>query len=862
MGFLFLVGVTAGPVAHAVADSSNLAARVEGILRAHCFRCHGDDGVAEGGFGDVLSHDRLLRTKKVVAGDLAGSLLWERVNDDVAPMPPEEEAQRPTAEEITALREWIEAGAPAFGDSSARREFISPEQVIEAIRDDLAAAPAPDRRFLRYLTLTHLHNAGVSDTELESYRRGLSKLVNSLSWERDVVTPHNVTSPSLGRSNTVVRIDLRHYGWDDDLWDEVLFEYPFGTHYGTDAESEAQSMSHTRLPYVRGDWFVFEASKPPLYHGVLRLPKRVEELEDKLQVDVPRNLEQGRARRAGFSASGVSAHNRMIERHPSSYGAYWKSYDFAGSAALKNLFAHPLGPGNGPGDFRHDGGEVIFNLPNGLQAYLLIDGEGRRIDRGPIDIVSDPRRLDRQVVNGVSCMTCHAGGMIPKNDQVLPHVRANRASFQAEDVERVERLYAEHDEMKQWYDEDSERHQAAVRKTGAPLSETEPVAALARQFEKPLDLPLLAAELGVTIEEFLRKLPISPSVSRAAGSVQQSGATVKRDVVLEQVMPMREVFSGKVVARSRRRVEAQTPAIEPKPGLVVARRVNVRFSKRGPAAGAKVPVWRFEDPTADAWLFISGEGGMAAIGRGATVEDDSLGSLYFATNTTRTSSEVDAKGVPQSERSEVQFVRENRVGVVTCTTHRGQVAVLRAPELKRRVAKQFAVGSLAFKLAIRGADEDYLMPGSPSVLVAGIRDPNMGADFLLGTGGAICLFPQPDDRILTRSEHAYVLDVRPPGVERFGSDARSVRVELKTQRGAAAYLSDQGCLAPAPTGVLSGPTTAPVWRRGHEVPLPKVVADGAESGAERLSIEVYEDPNARALIYVNHLGGIASIPLP
>ena len=38
--------------------------------------------------------------------------------------------------------------------------------------------------------------------------------------------------------------------------------------------------------------------------------------------------------------------------------------------------------------FKHDGSEVIFNLPNGLQAYLVTDAEGDRVDAPPIWVPS------------------------------------------------------------------------------------------------------------------------------------------------------------------------------------------------------------------------------------------------------------------------------------------------------------------------------------------------------------------------------------------------------------------------------------------------------------------------------------------
>ena len=87
----------------------------------------------------------------------------------------------------------------------------------------------------------------------------------------------------------------------------------------------------------------------------------------------------------GSNNSGVSNHNRVVERHTSRYGAYWKSYDFAGSVGTQNILTHPL-------NFTHDGGEAIFNLPNGLQGYYLANASGFRLDDAPINIVSNPRR--------------------------------------------------------------------------------------------------------------------------------------------------------------------------------------------------------------------------------------------------------------------------------------------------------------------------------------------------------------------------------------------------------------------------------------------------------------------------------------
>ena len=61
-------------------------------------------------------------------------------------------------------------------------------------------------------------------------------------------------------------------------------------------------------------------------------------------MNVEENIRQERVARAAFNGSGVSRNNRLIERHASLFGAYWKSYDFANSSGQKNLYVFPLGP--------------------------------------------------------------------------------------------------------------------------------------------------------------------------------------------------------------------------------------------------------------------------------------------------------------------------------------------------------------------------------------------------------------------------------------------------------------------------------------------------------------------------------------
>src|SRR5262249_42566291 len=149
--------------------------------------------------------------------------------------------------------------------------------------------------------------------------------------------------------------------------------------------------------------------------------------------------------------------NRMIERHDAAFGCYWRSYDFSDNNDRQNLFQRPLGPAPTPTGFTHAGGELIFNLPNGLQGYLLVNGDGQRIDKAPVDLLSDPRRPDRQVETGLSCMTCHVRGLLPKDDQVRAHVLKNPDAFAAADRTAILALYVPHARMKALLEKDVER---------------------------------------------------------------------------------------------------------------------------------------------------------------------------------------------------------------------------------------------------------------------------------------------------------------------------------------------------------------------------------------------------------------------
>ncbi len=194
----------------------------------------------------------------------------------------------------------------------------------------------------------------------------------------------------------------------------------------------------------------------------------------------------------------------MIERHPSRTGYFWTSYDFGGNRGKQSFFEHPLGP-KGENGFEHDGGESIFSLPNGFQAYYLNTADGKKLDKGPTSIVRDLSRKDLAVTNGLSCMGCHDQGIRKAKDEVRQVVLSGK-SFNRQTREAVEALYIPTERMDSILESDTKRFQDAMFRAGLEpslkLNGVEMISALANRYEADVDLTQAAAEFGFNKKDF------------------------------------------------------------------------------------------------------------------------------------------------------------------------------------------------------------------------------------------------------------------------------------------------------------------------------------------------------------------------
>lgn len=488
----------ADPVAKAAFD----------VLDAHCARCHQTGKLVDRerpakNFGNILKLDEIAANPHyILPGNPLGSKLFRQIVDKEMPYDIyyEGSSHKPPSEsDLKALESWVSALGTKAVAGCETHKFITPDDMVSFMAADLEKQRPQRRATTRYLTLTHLTNICADPAAMKVYQQGAVKFLNSLSRSSDVVKLETIDP-----EGSILRFNLLDLGWKASDWDNVIAVYPYNAAPDSELSRTLASGAATPMPYVRADWFAFTASQPPLYDVLLQLPSTFQQLAREQGVDIEANIRNFVAQRAAFQRSGVSQNNRLIERHPSRNGFFLTSYDFAGNRDRQNLFSFPLGP-NGPNAFHHDGGETIYSLPNGFQAYYLNTAKGDRLDKGPTAIVRDPSRKDFSVTNGISCMGCHDQGMRKAKDDVRELVLQGRV-FPKDVRDAVEGLYPPHDKMDALIEDDAKRFADAMKRAGLDpalkLNGIEMINALAKRYEDDLDLTLAAAELGLKTSEF------------------------------------------------------------------------------------------------------------------------------------------------------------------------------------------------------------------------------------------------------------------------------------------------------------------------------------------------------------------------
>jgi hypothetical protein len=252
------------------------------------------------------------------------------------------------------------------------------------------------------------------------------------------------------------------------------------------------------VAWLRADWFVSTALQEPHYGRLLHLPSTLAELEAKLGLDSAANLRGERLMRAALSPADRAGCQRVLDRHALPEGrAFWRTHDRLAGKDAPDLFAQPLGP-------LVEAGQVLFHLPNGMPAFLSVNADGRRqTEAQPPETLcpgTPSLHLGRSVL---SCVTCHVQG---------PHAWPGGSPrpagpFEPAVAEKVARLYADEDTLKQRLQADRGLVQRVRGEAGGLDGTADPVATVAlRYLATPVAAALAARELDLDDVEELKQL--------------------------------------------------------------------------------------------------------------------------------------------------------------------------------------------------------------------------------------------------------------------------------------------------------------------------------------------------------------------
>ena len=412
------------------------------LLSSRCAGCHTYGQADPSGWGSVLDVSRMMDADIIVPGRPEESRMIDRVAV-TGNMPPK--GPKLTPEEITLLKGWITDLKRPLPQAPP-----SDEDILDLIAGDQLALRGRSADY-RYVSFAHYAGQGRPDGEMGSFRQVLSFVLNSLS-RRGAIAELTTIDPQ----QSIFRVNLVDLGWNAQLWDTLTSFYPYCLESDSVAHQALYDLLDTEAPVVRGDWLLATATKAPLYDLLLDLPNTVDQLAARLGININDDInhpgleEPDNLLRIGFRRSSVALHNRLVERHLGEAGQYlWLTYDFDSSQGRQDLMANPLGPTNRDRQnfvhtFQNVSGEVIFSLPNGLQGYMTVDGNGRRIDAASVKVTRDPHRRDGIVQNGLSCFGCHGGtGVLsPRQmDEVPLFADTHIAQFLGRELEEIESTY-------------------------------------------------------------------------------------------------------------------------------------------------------------------------------------------------------------------------------------------------------------------------------------------------------------------------------------------------------------------------------------------------------------------------------------
>jgi hypothetical protein len=212
------------------------------------------------------------------------------------------------------------------------------------------------------------------------------------------------------------------------------------------------------------------------------------------------------------------------------FGAYWQTFDVLEKTAAKDVTLRDFVETRFPKEW--DASEYIVSMPNGLQAYLLADGKGKRLEAADPAIAQEKESpLSRHSVavrTSQSCVACHSNGILHFRE-FLPEIFESGVDLKVKDKAAQER---EQDyflsNIARSVDEDSYRYFKAVADCNG-LSATDNVRGYVNTinwYRDPVNLEQAARDCGTSVATL--KAALSYSAKGRLGTMATQGRPIPR----------------------------------------------------------------------------------------------------------------------------------------------------------------------------------------------------------------------------------------------------------------------------------------------------------------------------------------------
>ena len=401
---------------------------------------------------------------------------------------------------------------------------------LDVANNFIKEVPEQDRVFIKFFSTYSIpvdKKIKIVNEDI-SYRNMVAKYtlpfwIHSLSYASNIKHPQKI-------SDTLYAIDIRDYNWTNEAWEKVSNLDPYFRKPMVNSEKYDYLRLNAGNAILRADWFIVHTSdvtkqvdrdiKNPLYYELLYakigIPKNIDEFRKAWGVDINKIRNLGSVLTGVMvdkGHSGVSRNNRQMFRSRTELGYYWETEDVKSIEGKKDYLEN-LRPDIRPAEEK-DAGEAITNNFLGLQTYMLVDGQGKRVEfADPTLVIDHSDAQDRRVRTSKSCVVCHSGGInIPVNSLQQKLNQGIEIRFgDRENANKYESFYLNPDFFL-FVSDDRELYKRAIKRCNGLEPEQNVLAfqTLHDWYNSDIDINQAALEVGVTVEELKQKVSVTAS---------------------------------------------------------------------------------------------------------------------------------------------------------------------------------------------------------------------------------------------------------------------------------------------------------------------------------------------------------------